>query len=165
MPEHLSAIDFLISDLRKHEIKIKLPGLDEPKTASLIEIGTDAGNLLNDFLAAYGTALGTLARKIIGADDSHQKYGAIFLIEGDGNPMLVVAFNRLLADFDRQSGQIVYRDPQDFLSDLVAKANQKTSSSNRDDDREVYPSWGGEESVMHMTVRYSLPEPPKESDR
>lgn len=163
-----NALPFLARDIKNHAVTVIF---DEKKGAQifyLVLTTSTESSLISDFIDAYGADLKLLAESIIGETNFETNtYGVLY----DENLKMVFAFNRKLADYDYQKCRVVYKDPQQFLSEILeAKLKQTTAAINIppinlppitdfDDEAPDFPPPG--RGGPNITFLYSIVDPAK----
>lgn len=152
--ESPNAIDIMQAEAKKHTVEVVLPGSTESKTFYLLLFQNDTGRLIDDFLQAYGDELKLLAEKVIGYYNQPNSYGVLF----DECLRMVFAFNTQLADIDRNLKRIVYRDPQEVLSELIKLPPNYNYTPVPDFGPDT--DFGGGDGPK-IIIRYAIPDPAK----
>lgn len=148
-----NTIHLICTDLKRHMVQVILPEEDGRKierTMYLIMIRAKT-SMLSDFEYVFSDALVSMhkkiAEKVFKREETDNDYG--LLINEDLK--IVFAFNRAFADYDKNKKEIIYRDPDDILSERI-EVSANPNSIEVDDFRPPFSGGGG------MTIRYSLAE-------
>ncbi len=154
LPIPFNAIGNINSNIKTMGAAITINTDRGPQTMYLV-VTRVRSNLLEDFLNAFGSELEQLVEKVIGNKIEWHDFGVLY----DSELRMIFAFNMKLAGYDPQTCQVVYKEPQQVLAELIEKYAKTVELTNVPPVELPTQSGGGFGRRQRIVFRYAIVDP------
>jgi len=138
-------------NLKKHQVKVKLPGEKRVRTFFLIIMKDVEADIIKDMRAAYTQITPAQleeAKKVL-VKRQKSDYGVLV----DSNNTMVFAFNMLFQDYDQEQQRIFTRNLDGILQICAISSSQLEESMVK------LPRRSFHDCGCHAVMKYAAPEP------